>query len=251
MPSPLLADYVRYYWIFESDDIHHQELVYPTGEVQILFHYRQPFRRVEPDGRMVPQSAAEVGGQTDTFRRIMAEPVCGLIGVTFHPHAASAFIPFPLFEIRNSGCDVSDFHPGLGSFSEQLAECPDSNARIALIERFLLSRLNAPPQYSIIRHMVNKIIKSHGQIELSALYQEAGWSERHFQRIFRSRIGISPKRFLEIIRFNHAVSLLAAPFSLTRIAYDAGYYDQSHLIKAFREFSSLNPMEFRRLNLTQ
>lgn len=76
---------------------------------------------------------------------------------------------------------------------------------------------------------------------------ETGYSHRHFIDLFRSSVGLAPKLFCRVRRFRRAVARLSAgPGSDTEVALEAGYSDQAHLIRDFREFAGITPGECRR-----
>ncbi len=74
------------------------------------------------------------------------------------------------------------------------------------------------------------------------------YSERYIQKLFLDNVGITPKSFSNIHRFNKSLQLIqTADLPLTSIAYDCGYYDQAHFIKEFKKFTGLTPSEVRAL----
>ena len=88
------------------------------------------------------------------------------------------------------------------------------------------------------------------EINLKTIREQlTNYSERHFLRIIWAGLGISPKRYQKILRFNFALSLLENNplLKLTEIAYRAGYSDQSHLGRAFKKYTGVSPLQFRAL----
>jgi len=71
-------------------------------------------------------------------------------------------------------------------------------------------------------------------------------SERYIQRLFQAAVGLTPRTFYKIQRFNKSLELVKGmKLSLTSVAYDCGYHDQAHFIREFREFTGLKPSEVR------
>jgi AraC-like DNA-binding protein len=100
-----------------------------------------------------------------------------------------------------------------------------------------------------IRYAWQQILQHHGYIEVGALADAVGWSRRHFGERFRKEIGLAPKTMARVVRFNHALSLLgdgAATQPWATVASAAGYYDQAHLVRDFRQFTGYAPSEFAR-----
>jgi AraC-like DNA-binding protein len=87
---------------------------------------------------------------------------------------------------------------------------------------------------------------SKGQVTIESLSKEFNISARQLERKFSSAVGLSPKFFTRIIRFQNIFRLVQNKQinSLTMLSYESGYYDQAHFIKDFKEFSGINPRSF-------
>ncbi|HTD93876.1 MAG TPA: helix-turn-helix domain-containing protein, partial [Chitinophagaceae bacterium] len=123
----------------------------------------------------------------------------------------------------------------------------DSDARIALIETFLLSQLSSPITIDLIsRSCVDAIMQTNGSLEISELADRLEIQRRKMERRFRSAIGLSPKQLSRAVRLQAAIRLLAGRkfSSLTDLALESGYFDQAHFIKDFREFTGRSPKSF-------
>lgn len=101
--------------------------------------------------------------------------------------------------------------------------------------------LNQPDVFSCI----NDIIQSKGVTDIKTLADRHFLSLRQFERKFKHFSGFSPKLFSRIIRFQSAIKRYDnKKMPLTEIAYDCGYYDQSHFMHDFKEFSGYHPMQY-------
>ncbi|HLA58259.1 MAG TPA: helix-turn-helix transcriptional regulator [Puia sp.] len=195
-------------------------------------------------------------------------PVFFLYGQTIHPIELSmkgpyrliAFQLFPdsvrqLFEIQpkeiNDGCfDLSSLTNGdpKGSITE-IQKTNDVNLQIRLITDFLV-RLSGKIKGSAenkIRQAIHQILKSNGQVTIKEIRDSLFVTERTFERQFISQVGIGPKQFAKIIRFQNSLSEITDQDldKLTDVVYNNGFADQSHFIKTFREFTGKTPGEFR------
>ncbi len=246
-PGRNLSDYIKYYWIMESDSSTGPELVYPTGEIQMLFHYGKPFTNITDSGKTEIQPQIAVCGQNTSYKIMSAISSCGVIGVIFHPHTAKLFLPCSTDEITDLSVNISDIYKNSRFLEEQILEAADKIQRIKLIEDFLINRLSFSNAFHmhILKKSITCIQRAKGQISTGTMHREFSISERQFERIFRSNIGISPKRFIEIAKFNNAISIISKNSNLTEAAYEAGYYDQSHFIRAFKSYTGMTPGEFR------
>jgi AraC-like DNA-binding protein len=129
-----------------------------------------------------------------------------------------------------------------GLLEERIMTARDDAERVAILSVFLERRLDRdlrelPPVFTSI----NRIIEARGMIDVGTLSVELSLSHRQFERKFKEFSGFSPKLYSRIARFQAALCEYGSGKSLTDIAYDCGYYDQSHFISDFREFSGYNP----------
>jgi AraC-like DNA-binding protein len=104
---------------------------------------------------------------------------------------------------------------------------------------------DAPPSAPAVEEAWARMLRSHGTVPVGRLVEETGWSRRHLTARFREQVGLPPKVFGRILRFQRAARDLARPDgpSLCEIALDCGYYDQAHLNRDFREFAGRTPTE--------
>ena len=137
----------------------------------------------------------------------------------------------------------------LGAFAVELigrlADASDAQARHAAAQRLLANRLSdhrtTPPE---VEYAVARLRATRGAARVEALATEVGWSRRHLTARFREEIGLAPKALARLIRVEHAAMRVRAGDALGEIAYDAGYADQSHFNREFRELVGCTPTEF-------
>jgi AraC-like DNA-binding protein len=122
---------------------------------------------------------------------------------------------------------------------------PFAASRIKIIESFLVRMLRQHLE-TAVGFCVREIVNSCGLKSIQSLSQEVNLSRRQLERSFMATVGLSPKMFARIVRFQRALYRIENyhETSLTGIAYSSGYYDQSHFIKDFKEFSGLNPRQY-------
>ena len=129
---------------------------------------------------------------------------------------------------------------------ERMIAAADNRTRIEIVSRFLEDRVRSndrelPPLY----RSIGKVLHADGDIKIADLASEHGLSLRQFERKFKEFAGINPKLYSRVVRFQAATRhKLEGIRDLTEIAYASGYYDQSHFIKDFRQFSGYTPKEY-------
>ncbi|WP_194774647.1 helix-turn-helix domain-containing protein [Pararhodonellum marinum] len=137
------------------------------------------------------------------------------------------------------------FEPGTLDVLKKLKSTPDQIQHLeTLLEQKLRNTASGPAES--IQLALQLIWKSRGQMGMHQLSQRLPFSERTFERQFKSHIGISPKQFAKIIQFNASLLQLSEERfqKLTDVAFDNGFSDHSHFIKTFRRFAGKSPKEF-------
>jgi len=162
------------------------------------------------------------------------------------PLGARRLLGVPIAELANRLVRLEDLlGPFAGELTEQLAEAPNASARHAIAQRLLAPRLSSVEADSPhVRHVLGRLSSSHGAARVGTLAAEVGWSRRHLSARFRSELGLAPKTVARLARVEHATRLLRAGRPLADVAYAAGYADQPHFNRDFREFVGCSPREF-------
>lgn len=248
-PNSCLSDFVKYYWQLELDSNSqtvHTERVIPSGELQIIFHYRTPFKEISKHNQSLVQPQCLICGQQTEYKDVITTSASvGLLAVVFYPYALRAFFPNSAREFTNQSISLSDVFPvEAKEIQERIIDANSIYSRILLIENFLFSRLSIPNDFYIARKAINIFTEVNGKLTVSEVASQLNISKRQLERIFLKNVGISPKKFSRIARFNTSIKLFERAKSLTALTYEAGYFDPSHLIRDFREFTGLSPKEF-------
>jgi AraC-like DNA-binding protein len=135
--------------------------------------------------------------------------------------------------------------------AEELNELSRETARIDCLESALLkqaARRKGPGTNIDISGMTAWIIRRRGQAAVERLAEAAGTSRQHLTRVFRQNVGVTPKVYCQLARFQSALAYTSPPNDIdwAQVAAHLGYTDQSHMIAEFRRFSSLTPERLRR-----
>ncbi len=186
-PSRYLTEYIKYYWILEAESWHHEELIIPNGEIQILFHYKQPFQEADKNGNYEKQYQSLICGQITQYKQVLTSASCGIIGVVFYPHTAKFFLPFSMHEITNCSIETSQQIKAFKDLENRIIDCHSNKEQIRLIETVFTQILAVPniTHFQLIQNTIHNIQITHGQLSVSKIIASSGFSERQFQRIFR------------------------------------------------------------------
>ncbi|MFI6519270.1 helix-turn-helix domain-containing protein [Spirillospora sp. NPDC050679] len=162
------------------------------------------------------------------------------------PLGAYTLLGVPQSELANSAARLTDL---LGRTAAELVErldaAPGWAARFALLDRFLLDRLErGPVPDPEVARAWDLLSRDCGRVPVAELAAEVGWSRRHLACRFRAQVGLSPKVAARVLRFERAVGLLTGGEPvLSELALACGYYDQAHLNREFRALAGCTPTE--------
>jgi AraC-like DNA-binding protein len=244
-PHADLSDVVRFFWTFEGSASPDQPYVLRTvanGCPEFLFHYEGNFQEIEQDNKLQTSFSTGIHGQSDTYRRFVVKEKFGIFGVYLYPFALNSVFGIPAIEFTNQLPDL-ELVVGASStdITERMLTACDNHQRIKLITDYLLQR-KARPKQKEIAFAVQQLIQHRGALDIHALSDQCYRSHRQFERNFKEQTGFSAKKFSRIVRFNALMrEQRSAHSSLTDIALDFGYYDQSHFINDFKSFSGYSP----------
>jgi methylphosphotriester-DNA--protein-cysteine methyltransferase len=246
VPRGPLGQVVDRIWMCADEPLHARERILPSGTVELVFNLVDDEIRIYDPARLNRcrrYSGAVVSGPYRTCFAIDPAQHASIMGVHFKPGGA-----FPFFGAAD---ELADAHVDLDAFwgrwavelRARLAAAAPAR-RFAIMERALLARW----RYCWRRHpavtvALQSFEESLGQVTIRAAAQRVELSERRFIQAFSREVGLTPKMYCRIQRFQRArevVETLRTPRWAT-LAVDAGYFDQSHLIRDFREFSGLSP----------
>lgn len=246
-PPPELAEAVRFFWVFEHD-IPGDSYVYRSmaeGCAELIFHYKGTFRELGEEPHPV-SSTALLHAQSRRYRRFVTHDDFGIFGVYLYPFAVPRLFSCPAPELSNQMIDLKELLGGAGQLLEEQMMLATSNGqRVQLISHFLNCQLRRSQPLIAIQAAVRHIIQLKGKLTVDRLADQFCLSTRQFERNFKEYAGFSPKLFTRITRFHAALDHYGSPDkSLTQIAHECGYYDQSHFIHDFNEFSGYSPRQY-------
>ena len=119
-----------------------------------------------------------------------------------------------------------------------------------ILEQFLMGVVANPlSHHPAVAFAMKEFQKDPGLMSSASMAERVGFSQRHFIQIFRNEVGITPKLFCRVERFQQVIRKVALQTSVdwADVALSCGYFDQSHFNHDFREFSGLSPTEYLEL----
>jgi AraC-like DNA-binding protein len=220
--------------------------LFADGHVSIVFN----FERACPVGGFWHQCPARPSGTVIGPMSVVGPPSGGerseMVGVYFHAAGASACIGIPASALRDGIVDLENLWGAAGA--ELATEIHDLTgpARIDRLESALYARIAAartPTLALDVPGLAAWVVRQHGRLTVQRMADAAGVSRQHLTQAFRECVGVTPKLYCRLARFQSGLAYAGCGKNIdwAQVGVELGYADQSHMIAEFREFSSLTP----------
>lgn len=247
-PRPELRPFIALLWAQDPDEAPPagRERVLPTGAMSLVFRLDAPLLVYDgpddPRGHTV--GTAIVGGARATASLRDVSLPTRSVGAMLRPGAARAVLGVPGGPLAGVHTNLADLWPDAGAVHAWLGEAADTAERLARFETVLLARL---PRVRGLHPAVVFALERFGSTrEVAPVVAASGYSHRRFLTVFREAVGLAPKLFCRVERLQDALARAAAGGPWSEVAFAAGYSDQAHLVREFREIAGLSPGEYRR-----
>jgi AraC-like DNA-binding protein len=225
-----------------ESDLANDYKVLPGTELVIGFQYKGILSYRDGE-KKIPLSSSGLTGLMDRFRIFSNTEGIGSVLVFFKEGGAAPFFRQPIHELFSESISLEHFmlRSELLVLEEKLQASKTDPERIKVVEDFLISKKTSSLPDLLVASAVSVIYKSKGNIRIKELLTELHISQSALEKRFRQVVGASPKKFATIVRFKHTIQTFDRNKSLTDLGYEAGFYDQAHFIKEFRNFTGDSP----------
>lgn len=250
IPDTRLKQYVKCYYVYESGSAAaFDDTVFPCGCMEIIFNLGTGHWQTAAGGddSYATTPPIELWGQITQPLPIRSIGQNIMLGIRFLPHGAAAFLQEKADLFNNQVVDYRDIAgKSVTDLHQKLLNAPTEAKRISLIETFLLEKLirskKQPERLAVIHNIMHELRQKDFFDNIDNVASRHGISSRYLQKLFLQYTGLTPKLYSKITRFQHSLRLVTKKESpLTSIAYDCGYFDQSHFIREFKSFTGLTP----------
>lgn len=218
-------------------------VVLPDGCISLVLNFGAPLAPASASETVIPGKRHGLLGEVRRPLRVLAQGEVDLIGVRLVPGSTLALSRVPLAELVDQVCDEAVLTNVLAGLVRTL-ESAQASERVHLLASGLkdLARRDAQAP-SLTQAAVGRIMREQGNVRVESLAATLGVSRRNLERLFALELGFSPKSLCDVLRFQSALRLAQQRGSgnWADIACEAGYFDQSHLIRAFRRFAGATP----------
>lgn len=244
-PCPALQPYIRCFWGTPTPvhtpavDIPKPDLVIPDTCTDIIFTLDYTHSTIESIYCAMGEDAIHTGGSAESV-------VTSTFAIRFYAWTAALFAERPLSGSKNQIYAAEDFFPSLTrALTPMLMSVSSLSERANIAGTYLLQRFQPGRASSLLMNAVCDIIASRGARRIADLSASAAVSPKRLERVFDEQIGLSPKSFSSLVRYQ----MLWQELSLGRggsmldLVEKYGYYDQAHLLNDFKKRHTMTPAQ--------
>jgi len=247
LPAPPPLDQIVHCFWFLRGTIHDSapQVIVPDGRLEIVLHLADPFALVDAGGTPQRQQSALAAGQLTAPIQLVARGEADVVGIRFRTAMAASVLRLPLHELTNRVESLSEATPSLvDALSAAAGRFSAPAARVAAPSEVLSRAVGGRP--APLGLEATRVLGSAQPVDVARLARRLGVTTRTLQRRLLDQVGLAPKVLQRVARFRRALRLLGTtpPGAWTRAALSVGYYDQSHLIREFRQFAGASPSEY-------
>ena len=248
-PQPPLAEFVDLIWLYEGfEQTHTREYRLPDGSMELIINLHDDtipvYDRQNTDQFQTFRGSVISGAHSESFI-IDTASLTSVMGVHFKPGGAFPFFKLPASELHNAHVSLQTvWGAAVDDLREQLLEAETLEIRSCILEQALLARLARP----LVGHpAVAFALKEFQEVPhtrtISDVSERIGLSSRRFIQVFHEEVGLTPKLFCRVQRFQEVLRRIGREQQVewVDIALTCGYFDQAHFIHDFRAISGLNP----------
>ncbi len=251
-PAPPLDRFVEVIWVMETGPAPHtKERLLPDGSVEFVFDLNEGafpiFSRENLDRREVFRGNVLCGPHSQSFA-IDTSVATSVAGIHFKPGGARPFVSLPFGELHNSHVGLESLwgHTAANRIRERLLDAPTPESKARVLEQTLLAAAPVPSRHPAVAFALNEFRMLPETQKISDVTAKIALSPRRFIDLFRNEIGLTPKLFCRVRRFQKILRQISTgqPINWTDLALRCGYFDQAHFIHDFRAFSGINPSTY-------
>ncbi len=251
IPSEALSKYVKCYYVYASDaEILTEDKAFATGCIEIMFNLEGVQWETKINDQFIQTPGVELWGQIIQPLAFRTPGKNRMLGIRFYPHAAAAFLNEDISLFNDNVTDLTSvIGQPVQELHKKLLDAGSTGQQIDLIESFLLKRLSQfekkLDKVKLVQAVMSELKKEDFFDNIDNVASRYGITSRYLRKIFLLHTGVTPKLYSKINRFQNSLLLIGkGGSSLTSIAYDCGYFDQSHFIREFKSFTGNPPSSF-------
>lgn len=240
-PSGRASHWVECYWVIENDDPRqHQQKIIPDGYPEIIFHFGDAYQ-INIAGEWETQGLSLFAGQIRQHFFLQNTGTANMLGIKLKPAAPAQLFGIDMSGFTDKVVEANELEP-LKNLGASIRSTHEIDERITMANEFF-------SMFQFVETPINKgiewILETKGSGTVQGLCRVMDVSERQAERLFQKYVGLSPKFYSRIIRFNAIFQLISEKDpGWAELAYEAGFADQSHFIRNFKSFTGEDPSAY-------
>lgn len=249
-PAPPLSDFVLKIWESTYTPSHSRVRILPSGTTELVVNLSADEIRVYdsvPPQRLRRFPGIVIAGAYSGALEIDPMRHASMLGVRFKPGGAFPFLGEAIGELTNSHLALEALWGAAAcELRERLCAAATSRRRFQIVVETLLARLQPKTHHPAVLLALDLFQPATAAHSVRAVARRVDLSERRLIQLFTAQVGLTPKRFSRIMRFQHVRDLISrsAMPDWAQLAQICGYYDQSHLVRDFQQLGGLRPTDY-------
>ncbi len=245
-PHPGLEKFIECYWMMQSDDVTPRvEKIIPDGFTELIFNYGSVYKAKINGSSWYTQTPNLLAGQISRYFYLENTADTASFAIKLKPAAMTQLFGLNMENYLDQIVDLDTFPMALlADLKAQFLPFENETSLINRLDEYFLLLIKSAAE-NPLEQVLGLLFESNGMASIKALCEAGNMSERQLQRLFKKYIGLSPKYYARIIRFNYIFQLIKEKKrSWTDVVYASGYYDQSHFIRNFKAFTGEDPTAY-------
>jgi AraC-like DNA-binding protein len=249
-PLPPLADFVDQLWLAQGAPAHQMERLLPDATMELVINLHQDRICLYDPTDYRPCGTTPgciVSGPRSQYFVIDTQDQVSTMGVHFRSGGAFPFFRLPASELADQTVALDAlWGRAAAEVRERLLASPTPESKFRVLEACLLEQLAKPLERDPAVGFGMQQLRSLGQQSVAHVADRVGFSQRHFIQLFGEQVGLTPKLFGRVSRFQRVVQTVhkAVGVDWVELALDCGYYDQAHFIHDFQAFAGITPTTY-------
>ncbi len=248
-PSAALQPYIEWYRFFSCQKDANKDLVlqdYPRTAMDMIFCFEGQFNIAIAEGNTFDISKANFISHFDKSYQIKLTHDLQTLHVRFKPCGIYPLTRIPLGKLLNGHLPLDDLDPALKTLLVRMGEEPNDKLKIEVLEKFLIRLYQESTIHHRLIQGLELIEKERGVLNVKTLAERLHTNYKTLDRWFYQKVGLPPKRFMQLTRFKHIVANLEQDPNpdWMQIVNDFGFHDQAHFIREFQQFARTSPSAF-------